>query len=94
MGQQVIKQPDGKLALFSTTTDQIIGKDLTREEVIDFFVKQAVEIERPRAELSVLRAERTGSSAYLPFALTWDEAVRIHYESAGPDLDDPDEWEG
>jgi hypothetical protein len=43
MGLQVIKQPNGKLALFSSNNDQFVGIDLDEEAVIKYFVDSAKE---------------------------------------------------
>lgn len=41
MGTRIIKQPDGKYAIFSSISDTLKGVDLTIEEVTEFFVEMA-----------------------------------------------------
>lgn len=41
MGHQVIRQPDGRYAIFSSFTDTWIVYDATRQDVIDYYVEKA-----------------------------------------------------
>ena len=50
MGYQVIKQPDGMLAIFSSFTDTWAVCDATAEEVVEWFVEDAVERARWNAQ--------------------------------------------
>lgn len=49
MGSQIIKQPDGKYAIFCTNVDKFALLDATPKAVVDYFVK----IEVARATKSV-----------------------------------------
>ena len=42
MGLQIVKQPDGKWAIWSTFVDAFAVIDATRGEIIEYFVKKAV----------------------------------------------------
>lgn len=39
MAQLPVKQPDGKYAIWGTLCENLSGVDLSREEVIEFFVE-------------------------------------------------------
>ncbi len=84
MGYQVVKQPDGLLAIVSSGTDTIVMWDAERSDIVDWFV----DIEAKRARES---AERTVDAVldgrprdvYAQFALTWNEAVEMDREHQG-----------
>jgi hypothetical protein len=46
MGFQIVKQPDGRLAIFSSYVDQWVACDASDEEVILMFAEQAAESSR------------------------------------------------
>lgn len=85
MGYQIIKQPDGRLCLWSTYTDSIVATDATAEEVISFFIKRAAEDARRSAGRSAGRivdlvlADRARET-YYQFTMTYDEAVEQNRE--------------
>ncbi|GAB3156316.1 hypothetical protein GCM10027258_62550 [Amycolatopsis stemonae] len=84
MTYQVIKQPDGKLAIFSTYTDTIVAWDATPEEVIKFFVDDAVERVTQRTERILERVLADDARAvYFQFVKTWDEALAEDREHGG-----------
>ncbi len=58
MGQQIIKQPDGKLAVFSSVTDSFIRRHATSEELVEWRAAEAADAarERTRAELKKVLA--------------------------------------
>jgi hypothetical protein len=84
MGQQIIKQPDGKLAVFSSVTDTFIVVDATPEELVEWRAEEAAERarEQTRRELDKVLAGDS-RSAYFQFALTWDEAAAKDREHDG-----------
>lgn len=84
VGNQIIKQSDGKFAVFSSVTDTIIFWDATREEVVQFFVDRAVEDTRRSVEkvLAHVAADKP-RKAYYQFAMTWDEALREDRDHGG-----------
>lgn len=88
MGQQIIKQPDGKLAVFSSITDTFIVVDATPEEILDWRAEEAAQAARERTKRE-LDHVLTGNprAAYFQFAMTWEEASRMDREHGG-DLDD------
>lgn len=88
MGQQIIKQPDGKLAVFSTNVDAFIVVDATSDEIIEWRAEEAAEQarERTRTELAHVLADNP-HKAYYQFALTWEEAAASDRENSA-DLDE------
>jgi len=42
MGTLIVKQPNGKLALFSTVVDQFVLMDASREDVVAKFSRDAI----------------------------------------------------
>lgn len=84
MAQQIIRQPDGKLAVFSTATDTFIVVDATPEEIIEWRAEEAANAvrERTRRELGNVLADYP-QGAYFQFALTWEEAARKNLEHGG-----------
>lgn len=84
MGHQILKQPDGRLAVFSSFTDTFVLMDATEGEVVDWFAEQAAERERERtrAVLGHVLANNP-QAAYFQFTLTWEEAVQTNQKHGG-----------
>jgi len=75
MGWQVIKQPDGRLSIFSSVVDDWIYVDCTPEEAVQVFVDQVAEDTRSNVQRIVdLVVAGDAKKAYYQFAMTWDEA--------------------
>lgn len=84
MGYQIIRQPDDRLAVFSSYTDTIVVWDATADEVTAWFVDLATE--RTRRDIGgVLKHVEAGEpeKAYHQFAMTWDEALAEDREGGG-----------
>ena len=88
MGQQIIKQPNGLLSVFSSFTDTFVVMDATPDEVVEWFVEREAEAERRRVRtvLAHVLADNP-RAAYFQFAHTWDEACYLNQERGG-DLTD------
>lgn len=84
VGNQIIKQPDGKYAVFSSITDTIVFWDATEEEVVQFFVDKVAEDTRRSVE-KILTHVSAGQprKAYYQFAMTWKEALSYDREHGG-----------
>lgn len=84
MGCQVIKQPDGKLMIFDSTSDIIVYWDATPDEVVQWFADDAA----TRARVAVQRivtdvlAGQEGHH-YGRLAMTFDEAIKDDSEHGG-----------
>lgn len=83
MGQQIIKQPDGKLAVFSSVVDAFIVVDATPEEILDWRAEQAAEDARraTQRELDAVLADDP-RRVYFQFARTWEEASEMDRQNA------------
>ncbi|MEV6684403.1 hypothetical protein AB0N28_03505 [Streptomyces sp. NPDC051130] len=87
MGQQIIKQPDGKFAVFESVTDTFILADATPEEIVTWRAEEAAQAARERtiAELEHVTAGNP-RKVYRQHALTWREALKLH-EGHADDVD-------
>lgn len=79
MGRQIIKQPDGKFAVWSTVADGLMAHGMTRAEVEDLFVNEAKRdaLDRVRQVLDLVDSGRA-RDAYFQFVKPWAEALREH----------------
>lgn len=78
--RQIIRQPDGKLALWSSQIDDFLIIDATKDEIVDYFV----ELKRQEVEYeisAVITHIEAGRKAYGNFTLTWDDCL-VDYEEA------------
>lgn len=84
MGYQIVKQPDGHLAIRESYTGTLVMWDANREEVIDYFAEMAATDARENAlRLADLVLDDKPRDAYYQFAVTWDAAVGQDRESGG-----------
>lgn len=76
MSDQIIQQPDGLYAVFSSITDSFEYVDGSKDEVIEYFAKRAAT--RARAHVTEIFAGLAAGGpkkVYRQFAMTWDEAA-------------------
>lgn len=66
MGHQIVKQPDGKLAIFSDGVDYgcWLRWDMTPDEVVEWFAERAAESQRSSARRQVDLVLADSSYAY------------------------------
>lgn len=85
MGHQIIRQPDGKLAVFSTGTDSWILYDATAEELLDHYAERAAQRAREDTQRAI-DAVTSGEPrrVYYQFVMTFEEADRLNDEHAEP----------
>jgi len=90
VGQQIIKQPDGKLAVFSSIVDAFIVVDATPEEILDWRAEEAAakERERTQRELDAVLADDP-RRVYFQFTRTWEEASEMDRENGGEQSEEP-----
>ncbi len=74
MGRQIIRQPDGKFAIFCSIVDSLVAKDLTRRQVVERMDARA-HAENVRFVRQTTTALVEGGKPYFQFTMTWDEAV-------------------
>lgn len=83
MGHQIIRQPDGMLAVFSTGTDSWILYDATPEELIDHYAEGAAERAREDTRRAIAAVEAgEPRRVYYQFVMTFEEADRLNDEHA------------
>lgn len=86
MGQQIIRQPDGRLAVFDSVTDSFIVVDASQEEIIEWRAEEAADAARERTKAELRRVLNAGTDGpYLQFTLSWEEASRRHRKSRPTD---------
>lgn len=60
MGRFIVKQPNKKLAVFSTVVDDFVVKNATPNEIQDYFVERATEQQKERVSHSLHEIEKYG----------------------------------
>ena len=75
MGRQIIMQPNGKYAIWSSIVDNFILLDAEPEEIVEEFLssaKQGIKFETDR----IFKALNKGDRPYYQFTKTWEEAIK------------------
>lgn len=84
MGRQIIVQPDGLFAIYSTVSDQFEVYDADKQEIIDYFVEEAAESMAQKISTTIEQLEDHGPRrVYAQFALTFDSAYDNHLAHGG-----------
>lgn len=86
MGHQIIRQPDGLYAVFSSVVDSWILYDATRQDIIDYYAERAAEDARERATRTLDCVDEDPRKAYYQFTMTFEEANALSVEHGGDDL--------
>lgn len=73
MARQIIKQPNGKFAIWSTIVDNFIMTDATPEEYIEFRIKE--ETERIKREIPEIINKLNNNIKVGYFDQTWESAL-------------------
>ena len=74
MGQQIIKQPDGKYAVWSSNVDYFVFVNASPADIIEYFVEKQREDITATVTKNVAALEN-GEKPYHQFTMTWDEAI-------------------
>lgn len=82
MGQQIIKQPNGKYAVFSSVVDGFTVFNATPDELIELWVKNERKSLTRRITETIAQLDR-GEKPYSQFTLTWEEALAEHERNHG-----------
>lgn len=72
MAHQIIKQPDGNYCIWSTITDSIIGKNIPRQDLIDYYRKEAAD-RVEESTVKILDLIEGGVKPYYQFTKTYDD---------------------
>lgn len=88
MSEQIVRQPNELLAVFSSVVDAFVVVDATADEIIDYRAEEAALKARERTRAEVDRVLSGEPKPYHQFTLTWEEASRRDRENA-PTPSDP-----
>jgi hypothetical protein len=81
---QIIKQPNGKLAIFSPFSGTIALQGATAEGVAEWFADRAAEGAREEARRKIKHVVAGNPrKVYFQFAMTWEEALAEDREHGG-----------
>ncbi len=84
MSYQIVPQPNGRYAIFSTGCDQFHALNLTEEQVVADFVERAVESTRRECAETFARIK----AGPPPHYWSWAEAVETHRANVEPHGDE------
>ena len=83
MARQIIRQPDGRYAIWSTTVDNFVYLNCTKEELVEAFLeKERKETIRKVNEI-VEKLREDKEKPYYQFTVAWEEALRTIKECHG-----------
>lgn len=94
MGYQIIKQPNGKLAVFSSIVDQWVAYDEEPDSVIEWFAEMEADRARERVGQLVRMVVREDPRPYYQFTMTYEEADAKSVAHGGASLIDGTGLEG
>lgn len=83
MGTAIVKQPDGRLAVFSTVVDSWLLYDADTAEVLDYFIERATEEAIRNTTRAIELAREQGTSAPTNFKATFESLDAIAREHGG-----------
>lgn len=72
MGQQIVKQPNGKYSIYSSITGSVIGYDCTRKDLVDHYASEAADHAKQSTNKIIDKIE-SGGKPYYQFTVSWDE---------------------
>ena len=85
MGQQIIQQPDGKYAIWSTVVDGFVLIDAEPNDIINHWL----ESERERITkivAGIIEQLERGEKPYYQFTMDWYEALHTHKQVHGKEF--------
>lgn len=84
MGQQIIRQPNGKWALWSSIVSDFLMVDATEQDIVDYHVEYYTREMRFAVAAKIIALEK-GEPAYHQFSKSWQEALSCMQEIHGQD---------
>jgi len=75
MSWQIIRQPNNEYCIFSTIVDHFIAVNLSRDELVDFYIKERGKYSDKRV-YNVLEELENGMKPYHQFTMTFDESIQ------------------
>jgi len=84
MGKQIIRQPDGKFALWSSVVDAFAVTDATREELVECILERERRDTEEHVNDVCDKLDR-GEPPYnnVAMTMTWEEALELQAEVHG-----------
>lgn len=76
MAHQIIKQPNGNYSIYSSIIEDIIGYDLTKEELISFYKEEAAKKAEIETKILLNRID-SGQKPYGQFTITWEKVKNL-----------------
>ena len=83
MGHQIIKQPNGKFAVFSSIVDDFIMYEATREDIIELELEDSKERITREVDRVLEELKSTNPRPYYQFTRTWEDALQTIKEVHG-----------
>ena len=83
MGRQVVKQPDGNFAIWSSIVDDFIMEDATKDDIKSFWVGEKVMETIAMLDKTFADIEKTGTDTW---GQTYDEFLEIKESVHGGDI--------
>jgi len=83
MAQQIVKQPDGKYAVWSTVVDDFVVSDATKGEIIGRYVGEEVTRIIQRVDEIIDELDK-GGKPYYQFTKTYDELIELRNDLQNP----------
>ncbi|GIH95347.1 hypothetical protein ACFFMN_23585 [Planobispora siamensis] len=84
MGNQIIQQPNGTFAIFSSEYGRIVVWDASEDEIVEWFAGRAAETARRNARETIAHvAAGRPRRAYYQFAMDWQEALTEDRRNGG-----------
>lgn len=89
MSHQIIKQPNGKYAVFSSIVDNFILFNCSKHDLITYYIEKEAENIKKDITEKVMQVE-LGEKPYAQFTKTWEEALEridtVHGEGTATKL--------
>ena len=82
MSEQIIEQPDGKYAIWSTIVDDFIYTDLTPKQIIKI-QRKIIEKDIEKKLMDIITKLKKGEKPYHQFTMTYEEAIEKRNEVHG-----------
>ena len=79
MGQQIIKQPNGKYCLFSSVIDSVTYYNMTKEEIVEIWTEQAKKDFEEKVNNIIGKLDK-GEKPYFQFTKCYEEMLQTILE--------------
>ncbi len=89
MGQQIVKQPNGKYCLFSSVEDSVTYYNMSAEEIVEVWTEDARK-EYERKVKGITEQLEAGGKPYYQFTQTYEDCIEtikeVHGEAEGENV--------